>query len=141
MNPSKCIVLDANILVRGVLGSQVLRMIETYAESVAFYSPDVCFHDAGRHISTLAQQRNFSPAAGFETLDRIACLVRVVDRSLYEEFEATARKRLSRDPSDWPILAASLLLNCPVWSEDQDFYGTGVATWTTHNIKLYLSDL
>jgi hypothetical protein len=36
------------------------------------------------------------------------------------------------------IIAASLLLDCPIWTEDQDFFGSGVATWTTDRIKLYL---
>jgi hypothetical protein len=27
-----------------------------------------------------------------------------------------------------------------VWTEDQDFFGSGVATWSTNNIELYLRD-
>lgn len=27
-----------------------------------------------------------------------------------------------RDPDDWPILACALALNCPIWTEDRDFY-------------------
>jgi hypothetical protein len=44
-----------------------------------------------------------------------------------------------RDADDWPALACALLLDCPVWTEDADFFGTGVATWTTSRVKLYLS--
>ena len=40
--------------------------------------------------------------------------------------------------NNWPILAVALLLNCPIWTEDQDFFGVGVATWTTANIGLFL---
>ncbi|HSV44587.1 MAG TPA: PIN domain-containing protein [Ramlibacter sp.] len=32
-----------------------------------------------------------------------------------------------------------MLLGCPVWTEDTDFFGTGVATWTTSRVKLYLT--
>ena len=39
--------------------------------------------------------------------------------------EALARIEI-RDPRDWPILA----LDHPIWTEDQDFFGTGVPTWT-----------
>ncbi|TRU47719.1 MAG: hypothetical protein EWV91_10405, partial [Microcystis aeruginosa Ma_QC_Ca_00000000_S207] len=38
---------------------------------------------------------------------------------------------------DWPILATALLFNCPIWTEDQDFFGTGVPTWTLDRVHLY----
>lgn len=45
-----------------------------------------------------------------------------------------------RDPMDWPVVAAALALDCPIWTEDKDFFGTGVATWTTDCIEIYLHD-
>jgi len=45
-----------------------------------------------------------------------------------------------RDVEDWPILATALLFNCPIWTEDKDFFGVGVATWTTANIRFYLTE-
>ena len=61
----------------------------------------------------------------------MAALGTVVSRDLYADFEAEARKRLAaRDPDDWPILAAALALGCPIWTEDTDFFGCGLATWT-----------
>jgi predicted nucleic acid-binding protein len=80
--------------------------------------------------------------AGLLVLDQFTRLVEVVDRSLYEEYESAARERMeSRDVEDWPILATALLLNCAVWTEDQDFFGKGIATWTTHNVELYLKNM
>ena len=50
-----------------------------------------------------------------------------------------ARQRMDRrDKDDWPILAAALALDCPIWTEDTDFFGCGVATWTTDRVELYL---
>ncbi|MFM6076421.1 MAG: PIN domain-containing protein, partial [Dolichospermum sp.] len=34
--------------------------------------------------------------------------------------------------------ALSLSLNCPIWTEDQDFFGIGIATWNTRNVEIYL---
>jgi predicted nucleic acid-binding protein len=34
------LVLDANILIRAVLGSRVLALLHTYAEQVEFFTPD-----------------------------------------------------------------------------------------------------
>jgi hypothetical protein len=53
--------------------------------------------------------------------------------------EADARARIGHhDERDWPGLAAALLMNCPIWTEDQDFFGTGVSTWTTTTVAIYL---
>jgi predicted nucleic acid-binding protein len=74
-------------------------------------------------------------------LDQIARIVQSVDRSLYEEYEEPARARISsRDPDDWPVVAAALMLKAPIWTEDQDFFGAGVATWTSNRIEIYLQD-
>ena len=49
-----------------------------------------------------------------------------------------ARLRIkSRDIRDWPIVATALTLNCPIWTEDQDFFGTGLPTWATDRIHIY----
>jgi predicted nucleic acid-binding protein len=62
----------------------------------------------------------------------------VVDE-FYAEFEIEARERLrGRDEEDWPLLAASLALACPIWTEDTDFFGVGIAVWTTSRIEIYL---
>lgn len=50
-----------------------------------------------------------------------------------------ARERLrGRDETDWPVLATALGLGCDVWTEDQDFFGTGIAVWTTNRIEIFL---
>jgi predicted nucleic acid-binding protein len=69
----------------------------------------------------------------------MAALATIVGDELYGDFEGEARKRLSaRDPEDWPILAAALALGCPIWTEDTDFFGCGVATWTSASIDIFL---
>ena len=104
-----------------------------------FILPTCAIEDARKYIPDLASRRNFDPADGLALLDQLSRIVEPVDRSLYEAYEGLARVRIaSRDVEDWPIVAASRLLACPIWTEDQDFFGSGVATWTTHNIELYL---
>ncbi len=44
-----------------------------------------------------------------------------------------------RDADDWPVLACAMAMGCPVWTEDADFFGTGVATWTSDRVELYLA--
>ena len=65
----------------------------------------------------------------------------LVDASLYEEYETPARERAGqRDPADWPIAAVALLLDLPMWTEDQDFFGSGIPIWTTDRVELFLRD-
>ena len=66
-------------------------------------------------------------------------IIEPVDREIYGLFENEARQRLrGRDENDWPVLAAALGLACAVWTEDADFFGTGIATWTTNRVEIFL---
>lgn len=56
-----------------------------------------------------------------------------------ENVQADARRRMKRDPSDWPILAVALEVGCLIRTDDRDFFGCGVATWTTANVEIYLA--
>ena len=68
--------------------------------------------------------------------------VQVITDEVLIEVESNAKARIaSRDVKDWPAVAAALLLDCPVWTEDKDFLGAGIATWTTATVELYLGDL
>ena len=139
MTDQKRLVLDANILLRAVFGVRVRNLLETYEDSVSLYAPDICFADARKYIPSISEKRRIDPGPGILVLDHLSRLVEVVDRSLYEEYETTARERIiSRDEEDWPIVASSLLLKCPVWTEDRDFFGSGISTWTTETVDLYL---
>jgi predicted nucleic acid-binding protein len=132
-------VLDANILMRAVLGRRVRELLEIYEEVASFYSPDVCFADARRYLEKELQKRGRDTAAGLEALDKLSGTVQVVDRTLYGDFEQLARERIEiRDPDDWPVAAVALLLDLPIWTEDQDLFGSGVATWTTDRVELFL---
>lgn len=45
------IVLDANILIRAVLGKRVRHIIEKYAaQRVRFFAPDIAFADAEKYL-------------------------------------------------------------------------------------------
>ena len=66
-------------------------------------------------------------------------IIEPIDRELYALFESEARNRLrGRDEDDWPVLASALALGCGIWSEDADFFGTGIAVWTTSRIEIFL---
>jgi predicted nucleic acid-binding protein len=55
--PSRALVVDANILVRAVLGKRVRAVIEAHAESASFFFPDVSYTEAEEHLTTLVARR------------------------------------------------------------------------------------
>jgi predicted nucleic acid-binding protein len=139
MSARKGLVLDANILLRAVFGQRVRQLLETYEDEAIFYTPDACFDDARKYIPEVSIRRGTDVDLGLSVLDQVSRIVEPVDRTLYEDFEKTARDRVARrDPDDWPVVAVAMLLDLPIWTEDQDFFGTGMATWTTDRVELYL---
>jgi predicted nucleic acid-binding protein len=143
MNSPKGLVLDANILLRAVFGSRVRSLLNSYEDVAAFYSPDVCVADARKYLPSIAARQGMNLARAEATLNEIVnSIIHVVDCGLYEEYEERARARISsRDPDDWPVVATSLLIDAPIWTEDQDFFGSGIATWTSNKIELFLRDI
>jgi predicted nucleic acid-binding protein len=134
------IVLDANILIRAVLGRRVRQLLEFYAgREIRFCAPEAAFADAEKYLPSLLEKRGKSAVGVSESLKYIQLLVEPVDRETFGDFEQDARLRLhGRDEEDWPVLAAALALACPIWFEDTDFFGTGVAVGTTNRIEIFL---
>ena len=139
--PSKALVVDANILVRAVLGRRVREVIETYADKVSFFVPEVAYADAEEHLPALVVKRGGDPGKALTFLRSLHGIVELIGCEVYGDYERDARERLGeRDPEDWPILAAALAIGCPIWTEDTDFFGCGVPTWTTSRVAMYLRD-
>jgi predicted nucleic acid-binding protein len=133
------LVLDANILLRGVFGTRVRLLLEKYEENVNFYTPDVCFEEARAYIPDVAKRKGTDASIGLAVLDELGRLITIVDKSLYQDCEASARERVGRrDPDDWPLVALSLTLGLEVWTEDQDFFGIGIPVWTTAHVETFL---
>ena len=135
----RALVLDANILIRAVLGQRVRWILEAHADNISFFVPESAYAEAEQHLVALVVKRGGDPAKGLASLRSMAALVTIMSQDFYGGFQAEARKRLgARDPEDWPILAAALALGCPIWTEDTDFFGCGVATWTSASIGSFL---
>jgi len=92
-----------------------------------------------RNLPPLLKKRGKPDADLSASLEYLRNIIEVVTPELYAVFESEARQRLrGRDESDWPILATALGLACALWTEDADFFGTGVAVWTTNRIEIFL---
>jgi predicted nucleic acid-binding protein len=95
-----------------------------------------------RRITAFIRRRGLDRGLGAELTE--ACLaavdanIVVFDAAIYAALEDEARARSLRDPDDWPVVASALALAADVWTNDNDFLGTGVATWTTDTLQRWL---
>lgn len=141
MPDARLLVLDANILIRAVLGKRVRAILVRYSDRVRFVAPKAAFSEAEEHLPTILARRGMPVAKGMMVLRAIGKVVQPIGQDAYAAFEKNAKRRLAkRDIDDWPALATAMVFNCPVWTEDTDFFGTGVATWTTDRVEMYLEN-
>ncbi len=95
-----------------------------------------------RRIGTFARARSLEPAVADHLVELAIAAVdanlTVLDEAIYAAAEDEARARCQRDPTDWPAVACALLLNAGIWTNDNDFLGTGVPTWTTATLQAWL---
>jgi hypothetical protein len=98
------IILDANILIRAVLGKRVRKLLETYAEhDIRFYAPEVAYADAEKYLPALLAKRGKSNDDLPATLVYLQSLIDPIGEEAYGLFEEDARQRLrGRDEEDWP---------------------------------------
>lgn len=77
------LVLDANILIRAVLGSKVLSLLRNYADRVEFLAPDTAFAEAREWLPKVLERRNTPVQPALAVLDLLSDLVQVVDHEVY----------------------------------------------------------
>ena len=105
--------VDANILVRAVLGRRVRQVFEQYAGKATFFVPEVAYREAEEHLAALVVKRSDDPKKAVTFLRSLRDLVELIGNEVYGDFEAEARERLAgRDLEDWPVLASALALGC-----------------------------
>lgn len=133
------LVLDANNLIRAALGLRVPTLILKYCEKIRFVAPETALDEALRCLDELIVKKGVPREDAIGRFLFIATKVRSLEHKEYSRYETAAHARIDRrDPNDWPMVAAALQFKCPVWTEDLDFFGCGIATWTTDRVGLFL---
>src|ERR1700724_1842779 len=87
--PSRALVVDANILVRAVLGKRVREVIETYCEEVSFFVPEAAYAEAEEHLPRLATKRGGDPEKALAFLRATRQLVELIEAT----FTASSKLR------------------------------------------------
>ena len=94
-----------------------------------------------RRVPEICRKHHLDQTVAFQFFDDVEKVVRFIGLATYAERGNEARARVqSRDPDDWPVVAAALALDLPIWTEDRDFFGCGLATWITNTVEIYLNN-
>ena len=95
-----------------------------------------------RRIGAFARRRHLEDEVAEQLVrlcgEAVEANVVILDEAVYAALEDEALARCQRDPTDWPVVASALALSAGVWTNDNDFLGTGVPTWTTPTLQLWL---
>lgn len=130
---NKRLVIDANIFIRAIFGVRVRTLLEQYCETTAFYIAEANLEEALFYTESLGIQRGLDESVRQAAIDSLMTMIQVIpDDDLQATRERATLRIAQRDPDDWPAVAAALVLDCPVWTEDADFFGT------TQTVEIYL---
>jgi len=143
MSTARRIVLDANIIIRAALGRQTRSLIARYGAEVLMVAPQVAYDDAARHLpGILATAKHLTAEEVAEAeayLSKLPEVVLPIPVDFYSDHLPEANRRIAdRDSDDAHILATALWLDCPIWTQDQDFFGVGVPIWNSQLVHIYL---
>lgn len=125
------IVIDASVLI--ALGFEnVAKLVVTYNESAIFYVTRKSLSETKKYY-----EKNRVLGERLKKLLTYFCdLVTVIHDSQLEPFAKEAQARIGqRDCNDWQEVALALKLGCAILTEDCDFLGAGVPTWTRATIN------
>jgi predicted nucleic acid-binding protein len=137
--------VDASILVAESLRRRGQDLIEDpqFELYIAEHIWSEVLHELRQRITILGDRGRLATGTSEEAFDRAVDAlqrnVTVVPQAEYERFEGVARLRIPRDPNDWPTVAVAMLLDAAIWTSDYDFFGCGLATWTTETLLIELT--
>ncbi len=142
------IVADASVLVAELLRhrGRVLFTNPRLNVVVAEEQWEETEHEVSRRIAIIVRQERITPEQASKLFTDLSALrsthsIEVVSRDLYEHVEVAARRRIPRDPKDWPTVALAMVLDAGILTGDNDFLGCGCPTWTVDTLLQELAGL
>lgn len=135
------LVADASVLVGELLrkrGRDLINHTELHIV-VAEHQWSETEHELGRRLTILTDRARVTTERRAEIKNDIRRFVEVgaievIGRAAYEHLEGLARRRVPRDPNDWPTVARAVVLDAGILTGDGDFLGCGCPTWTVETL-------
>ncbi len=143
------LVVDANVLVGELLRVRGRELFEkdVLQLRISEQAFDEALHEMSRRAARILEQDRASRRAVDAMLDEargtVERRISPVPSEVYAGFEERASYRIPRDPDDAPTVALALALGgdegrCGIWTNDGDFLGCGLPTWTTETLLAHL---
>lgn len=127
------LVIDTNVLLWCILGKASKRIDALQAKGVLILVTDQNVDECWR---TLVSKFGISNQLAAERVAHTIAPLEVLATERYTEHRSDALARLGQGgSSDWPALAAAIALDADIWSDDRDYFGVGVAVWSTPNTR------
>ena len=99
-------------------------------------------HEIPKRVAAFSRRHNLPDESANELVSLIFATIEAATvigpEVVYAPVEDDARWRCARDADDWPTVALALTIDASIWTEDGDFLGTGVATWSTTTVTAWL---
>lgn len=134
------LVVDASTLVGKLLRDRGRKLLAN--PRLNLYVParmwDETLHEVSRRLGIRVSRGVLSEATAArfqEDAVRVKeqCVTEVPEQ-FYDGLEEESLARLPRDAQDWQVVALALALGADILTEDKDFFGCGVATWTMETL-------
>jgi len=138
------LVVDTSVLVGELLRRSGRERLGD--DRLELFLPEQMWHEVQvelpRRVAAFVLRRGLDTGVSEELsqlgLEAVEANLVVLDAAIYSAVEDEARARSLRDPTDWPVVASALAVSSAIWTHDDDFLGTGVATWTTETLQAWL---
>lgn len=127
-NPLKRLAADANVILSAVAGKAALRVF--LREDIELVTTEFNIDEVRQYLSVIAGQYSLSEELLESQLKLLP--LKIYSRHFYKDCLKEASNKLSvRDEDDIELLALSIKLHIPVWSNDRDFKNSGIEVYTT----------
>ena len=126
--PLRKLAADANVILSAVAGKAALRVF--LLEGIEIATTEFNIGEVREYISVIAEKYGFSEEILESQLKLLP--LRIYQQEFYAAFLNIASEKLTEsDEDDVELLALSLKLKVPVWSNDRHFQQTGVEVYST----------
>ena len=126
--PLRKLAADANVILSAVAGKAALRVF--LVEGIEIVTTEFNVSEVREYIGVIAEKYSLSEEILESQLKLLPLLI--YHQKFYADFLDNASKQLAKsDEDDVELLALSLKLKVPVWSNDRHFQHAGVETYST----------
>jgi predicted nucleic acid-binding protein len=119
---------DSNVILSALIGKAALKVFTQ--SSLDVITTESVLEEVREYIPFMTALYALTPQVVEGQLRLLA--IREYSSKDYQRYMGEAERRMgSRDPDDVDLLALSLMMKAPIWSNDNDFKDCGVEWYTT----------